>query len=398
MLSHSAISGWLIKRIFSQNYSMMKFIKIISIIWLLVLIGCNKKQQTLSWTEDENFANITSEKVTFKTADEIPLAGFLYLPKNIAPDSLESIMVWNSIYPNSQQTCTHYALRHVSFMGFWYRIGQFTFDYRGIGLSGGRRDVDKIQIDVAAAHNYLVQRFQNNTKIIFNGQSALELADGIKKFTIEPDWQIQARIFKPRHKKSNARVVFLSDFYQWSSADDSLARAIADAGVMVYGLNLLRCLVDGSMREPISILKLRQAFFTLAQKIRDQSGIILVGRGLGAAVALSATPNTQYLMGLVGIDIPSTSNFQNPHIKTMLNMIEPQDYDLARIAEQLQTRRLYLIYDQNPLNESTSLARFAQFNFTRQEALAHPQGLTGSRNENLVAAILRGINFVRLEF
>lgn len=377
---------------------MMNFLKFFCITWLLVFVGCQKKQQTLSWAEDEKFANITAEKVTFKTADNITLTGFLYLPKKIAQDSLESIMVWNSIYPNPQHTCSHYALRHVSFLGFWYRVGQFTFDYRGVGLSEGKKDRSKIEIDVAAANHFLAQRFNQGPTILFNGQPSLELADGIKKFDLEPQWQIQTRFFKPSHGKAKVQAIFLSDFYQWTSADDSLARKIADTGVAVYGLNLFRCLVDGSMHEPISIQKLRQAFLTLAQKIRAQKGVVLIGRGLGAAVALSATPNTQYMMGLVGIDMPSNQNFQNPYIKTMLNMIDERDYDLALNASQLQTRRLYLIYDQNPLVESASLARYTHFNFTRQEALTKPHSSVQDGNEKLLAAILRGLSFVRLEF
>lgn len=376
----------------------MKLFKIIGILWLLALITCQKKQPAWPWSEDEKFANVKSEKVTFKTADDITLTGHLYLPMKITEDSLETIMVWNCIYPNQQHTCTHYALREVSFLGFWYRTGQFTFDYRGIGLSQGRKDISKVQIDMEAARNYLVQRFQNGPKILFNGQPTLELADDIKKFDLDPNWQIQARVYKPRHKKSAARAIYISDFYQWTEVDDSLARAIADSGVMVYGLNLLRFLIDGSMQEPISIQKLRQAFFDIGKKIRDQKGVVLVGRGLGAAVALSATPNTQYVMGLVGIDMISTPTFQNPYVKTMLNMIDNMDYDLNQIASELQTRRLYLIYDRTSLVQSTSLARFTSVHFTRQEELARPHESTQNQTERLAPAILRGINFVRLEF
>ena len=358
-----------------------------------VFVRCSSNDKELLRLDDERFENVKRELITIKSS-ESELTGILFLPRGVSEDSLNSITVWNPIYPEDQSTCFNYALRDVSFMGYWNQLCNLTYDYSGIGRSSGHRDINSVADDQSAIRKFLQERFPQSKKIQYLGYPALGLADKIKHFHLRADWDIGARIYKSRNRSGHSKVIYFSDIPQWTARDDTLARAIADSGHTVYGLDLIRLLMDGSMNELISITTLRDNFSALSKKINGKSGIVLLGHKIGACVALAAAPKTQYIMGVVAINIATNYQFQNPYLKNMLNMMDKRDYELSSLVTQMGSRRLYLINANNTWNGIGRLLDASNTHFTRQEVLNSGPGNKKQNLAKLATATLRGISFV----
>jgi len=252
-------------------------------------------------------ATVTEEHFGILTDDQLALEATLIRPAGLADEEVRAVQAWVPKYPLTRSSVLTAARAEVAAIGASSKLVNLAFDLRGSGESDGIPSDEGFEIDIHSAQEWARERFGPDVAFRALGFPDLGQADRLVALPLRPG--VLAEFYRyDTDDVSQGRVLYLSQYMDFSRADDALCRAMADADYTVYGGDMMRYLLPAA---PLTLESLWEDGQMLGMQIGRP--YYLIARAFAAGPALAMAAGVRAVSGVI-VTGPAQEGLEPPHL------------------------------------------------------------------------------------
>ncbi len=280
-------------------------------------------------------ATIAEEQFGILTDDQLALEATLIRPAGLLDADVRVVQVWVPKYPFSRSSLLTAARVQTAALGAKSGTVNLAFDLRGSGESDGMPSDEGFQIDVRSVRAWARERFGPGAIFRALGFPDLGQADRLVPLPVRPGVLAELYRYNP-DAVSQGRVLYLSQYADFSRADDALCRSLADLNFTVHGADLMRYLLPAS---PVTL----EAFWSDGQMLAMQIGrpFFVVARAFAAGPALALAAGVPSIAGVI-VTGPAQAGLEPSHLFSEGDRVRLQ---LADLVAQISPRPMVFLWN-----------------------------------------------------
>jgi len=268
-------------------------------------------------------ATVTEEHFGILTDDELALEATLIRPAGLSDEEVRAVQAWVPKYPLTRSSVLTAARAEVAAIGAASRMVNLTFDLRGSGESDGIPSDEGFGIDIHSAQEWARERFGPDVIFRALGFPDLGEADRLVALPLRPGVLAELYRYDP-DDVSQGRVLYLSQYTDFSRADDELCRKLADADYTVHGGDMMRYLLPAA---PLTLESLWEDGGMLGMQIGRP--FYLIARAFAAGPALAMAAGVESVCGVI-VTGPAQAGLEPPHLFSQDDLARLQLVDLVQ--------------------------------------------------------------------
>jgi hypothetical protein len=268
-------------------------------------------------------ATVTEEHFGILTDDELALEATLIRPAGLADEEVHAVQAWVPKYPLTRSSVLTTARAEVAAIGASSKMVNLTFDLRGSGESDGIPSDEGFQIDLHSAREWAKERFGPDVIFRTLGFPDLGEADRLVALPLRPGVLAELYRYDP-DDVSQGRVLYLSQYTDFSRDDDALCRKLAEADYTVHGGDMMRYLLPAA---PLTLEALWEDGGMLGMQIGRP--FYLIARAFAAGPALAMAAGVRSVGGVI-VTGPAQAGLEPPHLFAQDDLARLQLADLVR--------------------------------------------------------------------
>jgi hypothetical protein len=187
-------------------------------------------------------SEIREETFGILTDDNLALEATLVRPAGLDDEAVEAVQVWVPKYPLTRSSLLPAARTSTMAAGGDRAVVNLTYDPRGAGESDGVPSKDGFEIDLHSIEEWARERFGVDVELSVFGFADLGKADRLITMPLREGVFMELYRYNPGAEERGT-ILYFSRYTHFGRDDDDLCRAVADAGYLVYGGDLMRYLL-----------------------------------------------------------------------------------------------------------------------------------------------------------